>query len=124
MDVPRIRHEIQEATQHFPNIEAYATTSGGLFIKAVMQTSVGHVYVIQVTFEGYPSAMPKVLVVTPAVTHSTHIYTDGHICYMHPLVWNPGKHRLLYVLAQTAVWLNKHEIFKIRNVWPGPGLPH
>lgn len=125
MNVQRIQWEIRQAMEHFPNIESYTTTSGGVYIKAALQTSVGQVYVISVTFVGYPSEMPKVIVITPAVTHFKHRYLTGNICYMHPRVWNPAKHDLKFVLAQTAVWLNKHEVYKQNGgVWPGPGLAH
>jgi hypothetical protein len=77
-----------------------------------------------VTFTGYPSTMPKVQVIAPAVTHSKHMYTSGHICYMHPNMWNPARHDLKFVLAQTAVWLAKHEVYKVKGVWPGPQLAH
>ncbi len=109
---------------HFPNIETYTTSNGGIYIKAVMQTSVGGIYVISVSFTEYPSELPKVKVEAPAVTHSKHMYTNGNICYMHPNFWNPAKHDLKFVLAQAAVWLNKHEVYKQKGIWPGPGLAH
>ena len=124
MNLQRIRSEIQEAIRHFPNIESYGTPDGGLYIKAALQTSVGQMYVLAVTFVGYPSEMPKVKVITPAVTHTKHMYPGGNICYMHPNVWNPAKHDLQFVLAQTAVWLNKHEVYNRTGRWPGPGLAH
>jgi len=110
--------------EHFPNIETHMTVEGGIYIKAALQTSVGQIYVISMTFSGYPSEMPKVIVITPAVTHVKHMYTAGHICYMHPNVWNPAKHDVKFVLAQAAVWLNKHEVYKQKGIWPGPGLAH
>ena len=76
MNVQRIRWEIQQAIEHFPNIESYPTTDGGIYIRALLQTSVGQVYVVAMTFVGYPSEMPKVRV-TPAVTHAKHIYSMG-----------------------------------------------
>jgi hypothetical protein len=124
LNVQRVRQDIQAAREHFPNIEAYATTDGGLYIKAAMQTSVGQVYVLSVTFVNYPIEMPKVTVLTPAVQHGKHMYTAGHICYMHPSYWNPAKHDLRFVLAQAAVWLNKHEVYKKTGNWPGPGIAH
>ena len=124
MNLQRVQWDIQRAMEQFPNIETHPTIGGGIYIKALLQTSVGQMYVISVTFVGYPSEMPKVTVITPSVTHSQHMYNGGNICYMHPSVWNPAKHDLIYVFAQTAVWLNKHEVFKQKSVWPGPGLPH
>jgi len=105
-------------------MESYTTTDGGIYIKAALQTSVGQVYIVMVTFSGYPSAMPRVTVITPAVKHVMHMYREGHICYMLPSFWNPARHDLLYVLAQAAVWLNKHEIYMAKGVWPGPSLSY
>lgn len=124
MNVQRLRFEIQQASDHFPNIESYPTADGGLYVKAALQTAVGQLYILAVTFANYPSAMPKVNVLTPGITHSMHMYQSGHLCYMHPNFWNPARHSLLYVLAQVAVWLNKHEIYKQKGVWPGPALTH
>ncbi len=124
MDVQRIQWDIQRTMEHFPNIETFTTAGGNVYIKALLQTAVGQMYVISVTFVGYPSEMPKVTVNSPAVTHSMHMYTSGHICYMHPSVWNPAKHDLKFVLVQAAVWLNKHEVYKQKGVWPGPGMAH
>ena len=124
MDVQRIRWEIRQAMEQFPNIESYTSVDGSIYIKALLQTSVGQVYVICVTFVGYAAEVPKVTVLSPAVTHSKHMYRGGHICFMHPSFWNPAKHDLVFVLAQSAVWLNKHEVYKLKGVWPGPGLVH
>ncbi len=123
MNVPRIRAEIRNAAEHFPYIEAFTTTDGGVYIKAALQTSVGQMYIIIVTFTGYPSTSRR-CGGNAAVKHGMHMYQGGYICYMHPSVWNPGRHDLLYVLAQTAVWLNKHEIYLAKGVWPGPSLSH
>ena len=124
MDVQRIRWDIQQAAEQFPNMETHTTLGGEIFIKVLLQTSVGQLYVISVTFAGYPFETPNVTVISPTVKHSKHMYTGGHICYMHPSLWNPGKHDLIYVLAQSSIWLNKHEVYKHIGVWPGPGLPH
>jgi len=124
VSIQRIRTEIRAALEHFPNIDSYTTNDGGIYIKAALQTSVGQMYIVMVTFGGYASTMPKVTVSAPAVKHGMHMYQGGHICYMHPSVWNPARHDLLYVLAQAAVWLNKHEIYMAKGVWPGPSLAH
>ena len=124
MDVQRIQCEIRQAMQHFPNIETHTTIDGSIFIKALLQTSVGQMYVICVTLAGYATEIPKVTVLSPAIRHNKHKYTGGNICFMHPSLWNPAKHDLVYVLAQSAVWLNKHEVYKQNGVWPGPGLAH
>lgn len=124
MDVQRVQRDIRGAIEHFPNLETHTTLGGDIYIKGALQTSVGQIYVISVTFVGYPAQMPKVTVIAPAITHTKHMYNTGHICYMHPNFWNPARHDLKFVLAQIAVWLNKHEIYKQKLVWPGPGMTH
>lgn len=124
MDLQRVQADIRTAASHFPNIDTHHTADGGLYIKALLATSVGRVYVVNVTFAGYPSVMPKVTVVAPAVKHGMHMYVAGHICYMHPSVWNPGRHDVKHALAEAAVWLNKHEVYVATGRWPGPSLGH
>ena len=124
MDLQRIRRDIQYALEHFPNIETQTSLNGEISLKAALQTSAGQIYVVSMTFAGYPSQLPKIMVIVPKVQHSMHMYNSGHICYMHPTMWNPGKHDVKFVLAQAAVWLNKNEVYKVRGVWPGPHLKH
>ncbi len=124
MNLQRVQADIQRASAQFPNLDVRANVGGEIFVKAALQTTVGKMYVVSITFAGYPSAMPKVMVLAPAVQHNKHMYTSRHICFMHPSVWNPAKHDLLYVIAQVAVWLNKHEIYLLKGTWPGPGIEH
>lgn len=124
MDLQRVRRDITEASEHFGYVEAVPDGSGGLLVKAALQTAMKRVYILQITFEGYPSKMPSILVTKPQIAHSKHRYTSGNICYMHPNFWNPGRHDLKYALAQAAVWLNKHEVYEQTGRWPGPGLNH
>jgi hypothetical protein len=35
-----------------------------------------------------------------------------------------ARHDLKFVLGQAAVWLNKHEIYQRKGVWPGPEMAH
>jgi len=124
MDLQRIHREVRAAMEHFPNIEALPTSDGGVYVKAFMQTSMARIYMLAVHFNGYPYEMPKVYVTKPALAATVHIYSAGNLCYMHPNVWNPGRHDLQYVLAQVAVWLNKYEVYQQRGRWPGPGISH
>jgi ubiquitin-protein ligase len=124
MDLQRIQREFRQAQEHFPLLEAVPNGTGGLYVKAALQTSVGRIHIITVSFQGYPAEMPKIVVTKPEITHWKHRYQAGNICYMHPSMWNPGRHDLKFVLAQGAVWLNKHEVYMQKGTWPGPGLDH
>jgi hypothetical protein len=125
MDIQRIRLEVERAARAFALVEAHPTTDGGVYVKAALQTTAGNAYVAAVYFPNYPSQMPKVLITRPTVLPGTgHQYTDGNICYLHPNMWNPGRHDLTFVLARTAKWLNKYEVWRVRGIWPGAAVKH
>lgn len=125
MDIHRIRLEVVQASRTFALVEAVPTTDGGICVKAGLQTSVGNAYVATIYFSNYPYQMPKVFITAPGVQRGTgHQYPDGNICYLHPSVWNPGRHDLTFVLGRTAKWLNKYEVWRQNNNWPGAEHKH
>lgn len=125
MDIHRIHREVADATRAFALVEAYPTDSGGVYVKAALQTAAGNAYIVAIYFPNYPYQMPKVFITKPAMpAHWKHRYTDGNICYLHPNFWNPGRHDLTFVLKRTAKWLNKYEVWRVTNRWPGGELDH
>lgn len=124
MDIQRIRTEVAQATTKFAYVEAHPTTDGGVFVKAAMQTSMGNTYIVTITFPNYPNRMPKVFITKPALQPSPHKYDDGTICYLHPNMWNPGSHNLTFVLSHAAKWLNKYEVYRVKETWPGAEMKH
>jgi ubiquitin-protein ligase len=125
MDIQRIRLEVAQAARTFAYVEAHPTNDGGVFVKTVLQTPAGIQYVASIFFSNYPSQMPKVFITKPAIQAGTgHIYNDGHICYLHPNMWNPGRHNLEFVLGRTAKWLNKYEVWRVKRTWPGAEIKH
>ena len=125
MDILRIRSEVGVAVRTFPNVEVHSNGSGGVFVKAVLQTAVMSIYVITIQFPNYPNEMPKVFVTKPDLgLHGKHQYNAGNICYLHPSYWNPGRHDLTFVLGRTAKWLNKFEVWRVKKIWPGAEILH
>lgn len=125
MDIQRIRLEVAQAARTFALVEAHPTNDGGVYVKAGFQTAVGNAYVAAIYFPHYPLQMPRVHITKPAVLPGTgHIYNDGNICYLHPNMWNPGRHDLTFVLGRTAKWLNKYEVWRVRGAWPGAEMKH
>lgn len=83
------------------------------------------VYTMTVSFpEYYPNTMPDVQVRRPALRPSPHRYTDNRICFLHPSMWNPGRHDLTFVIQRAAKWLAKYEVYQQTGAWPGAGLRH
>lgn len=125
MDIQRIRTEVSQAANTFAWLEVRGTTDGqGVYVKAAMQTSVGNVYTLQIDFPSYPYHAPKITVSQPALRVSPHRYNDGTICYIHPSMWNPGTHNLMFVLGRAAKWLNKYEVYCAKGKWPGAQHKH
>jgi len=125
MDITRIRSEVLQAATEFALVEAYTTINGDIYVKVGLQTSVGNAYIATINFPNYPNRMPKVSITKPAMKSGTgHEYNDGTICYLHPNMWNPGRHNLTFVLKRVAKWLNKYEVWRVRDQWPGAEIRH
>ena len=73
---------------------------------------------------GYFGDILQVSVRKPVLQHSPHKFADGKLCYLHPTFWNPGRHDLCFVIARTAKWLAKYEVYCIKRRWPGAGIEH
>jgi hypothetical protein len=121
-DVQRIRAEVVQAKAHFPQV-GFADGSC-LLVQAALQTSVGKIYVAELELANYPIQMPKAFIRAPKLELSPHKYKAGNICYLHPNMWNPGRHNLSFVLARVAKWLNKYDIYRATRRWVGAELEH
>lgn len=124
MNLSRIQRDIANAQRQFDYVESHPTSSGGLMAMVALQTTRRY-YTLAVTFpDAYPNSMPEVFVRKPILENSPHRYPDNQICYMHPRMWNPGRHDLTYVIQRAAKWLSKYEVYLIRGRWPGAGIHH
>ena len=126
MDINRIQREFSEAQQRFALVELRPTTDGNVYARTALQTVNGKNYVLSIKFlDSYPNEMPRVFVDAPAITVAPHRYQGGHICYLHPTMWNPGAHHLTFVIARAAKWLNKYEVWRNNGgTWPGAEIKH
>lgn len=125
MDITRIQNEFKQACEYFAHVELYPTSSGKVYVKAALQPSSQQYYIVQIIFPDiYPNAMPSVYVTKPEINSSPHHYEAGNICYLHPSMWNPGIHNLLFVIQRATKWLAKYEIWKRDNRWPGAQIKH
>lgn len=124
MDLNRIHTEFAEAQGTFAYLELQPTGNGNVYARTALQTPAA-TYVLSVKFpDTYPYEMPRVYVDAPAITVAPHRYQGGHICYMHPTMWNPGIHNLKFVIGRAAKWLNKYEVWRQRGKWPGAEIKH
>jgi ubiquitin-protein ligase len=126
MDIARIHREFADAQRTFALVELHPTTDGKVFVRTALQTGTGKHYVLSIRFpDTYPNEMPRVLIDAPAITYAPHRYQTGHLCYLHPTMWNPGMHNLTFVIGRVAKWLNKFEVWRNNGgVWPGAEIRH
>ena len=124
MNLHRIRLEIAQAQKYFDYVESHPTVEGGIMSLIALQTS-RQIYTLAVSFpSSYPNRMPEVHVRKPALQWSPHRYPNNQICYLHPHMWNPGRHDLTFVIARAAKWLAKYEVFQKTGKWPGAWIGH
>jgi ubiquitin-protein ligase len=124
MNIARIQNEFNQARQYFSYVELYPTSDGNIYVKAALQPS-SQLYIITICFpDTYPNEMPRVYVTKPAIDSAPHRYNKGNICYLHPTMWNPGVHNLLFVIQRSTKWLAKYEVWKRDRIWPGAEIKH
>jgi ubiquitin-protein ligase len=126
VDISRIHREFAEAQRTFALVELRPTAEGNVYARTALQTSNGKQYVLSIRFPtNYPNEMPRVFIDAPTITYAPHRYEGGHICYLHPSMWNPGSHHLTFVIARAAKWLNKYEVWRSNGgIWPGAEIKH
>lgn len=125
MDIIRIQREFAEAQKTFSLVELRPTANGNVYARTAVQTSKANYYVLSIKFpDNYPNEMPRVFVDAPQITSAPHRYQGGHICYLHPSMWNPGVHNLTFVIGRAAKWLGKYEVWRAGRKWPGAQITH
>lgn len=124
MNLVRVHLEIAAAKRYFDFVEGHPTGEGGVNVLVALETR-RDIYTLNVSFpESYPYAMPEVHVRRPALQQSPHRYMNNRICYLHPRMWNPGRHDLTFVIQRAAKWLAKYEVYRQTGNWPGAGIDH
>ena len=124
MNLARVRQEIAAANQYFDYLESHPTAEGSVMALIALETS-RELYTLNVFFpEHYPTSMPEVHIRRPALEQSPHRYMNNRICYLHPHMWNPGRHDLTFVIQRAAKWLAKYEVYRQTGKWPGAWIAH
>ena len=124
MNLARVRQEILAAQRYFDFVEGHPTVEGGVMVLVALETSI-HVYTMAVSFpDSYPNGMPEVHVRRPPLRPSPHRFPNNRICFLHPHMWNPGRHDLMFVIQRAAKWLAKYEVYQQTRKWPGAGIDH
>ena len=115
----------RERLRKFPSFQFVG--SGGQITAAegTLNTQFGNTYAIRVGLKNFPfkkpTVSPKDWSIHPNAPHKFN--NDGTICIMREDQWR-GYFTVALVVAKTAIWLNKYELWKRENIWPGLGQSH
>lgn len=120
----RLYLEQQKLAEHFRQF-SFAKISGTNRLCAVgaLRTNIGCTYKIQIQLPGdYPHSIPSIF---PVGWDSTcpHVYKAGNLCVMRPDQWRPF-FSIAFVVAKSAIWLNKFDVYHTRGYWPGNEQRH
>lgn len=116
----RLYFETEKVKRQFPQFSPYLDSNSQLFFEGYLQTNAKLVYRVRITIPAnYPSRPPVTTIVSHSLGAAPHKYGDHTPCLFHPNIWNPGYHTVTFVIARTAKWLNKYEIWRRTGHWPG-----
>jgi hypothetical protein len=109
----------------FPSFYLVGANGTVTAVHGALDTQNGNTYALRIELQRYPFALPAVYPADWTIhPQSPHKYNTGAICIMRSDQWRQH-FTVALVVAKTAVWLAKYEIWK-RNghIWPGLGQSH
>ncbi|WP_214407871.1 hypothetical protein [Pseudonocardia lacus] len=117
----RLAAERRILTKHFPQFRLDESRNQGELAAAAgsLTTFTGKRYTIKIVLGNrYPHELPAVT--TPGWTPQRNPHMiGGTLCVMKSTQWH-SLMSIAFIVAKSALWLNKYEIFLDRKIWPGP----
>jgi len=110
----------REKLRLFPAFVLLGSAGQVTAAEGAIDTQASNTYGIRIELANYPYALPKIFpkdwTLHPAAPHH---FIDGSLCIMRSVQWRT-QFTVAFVVAKTAIWLAKYEIWK-RNghIWPG-----
>lgn len=124
---PRFVVEREKMDEHFPSFDFYGRGNTVTSVQGNLSTSYGHSYYVKVNIGSrYPYELPTVSLPYDSLRSGCpHTYKNDNLCIMRSGQWSTTM-SLAFVVAKTAIWLNKYDSW-LRNgcrSWPGKGQRH
>jgi len=117
----RLAAERKILADHFPQFTLAESAAAGVYAVATgkLSTFAGRSYRLRITLpSAYPHALPKINPDGWTPRHNPHVIGGG-LCVMRSSQWNSFM-SVAFVVAKSALWLNKYEVFLDKGIWPGP----
>lgn len=119
---PRMAVENEKVKRYFPDFNFYATNGQVTSIQGYLKTSYGNRYYVKIEIPpNYPYSIPKAkLPYTTIDENCPHKYSSHDMCLMTSAQWSQT-YSLAFVVAKTAIWLNKYDSWQRngKRRWPG-----
>ncbi|MEV4806316.1 hypothetical protein AB0K18_40510 [Nonomuraea sp. NPDC049421] len=117
----RLAEEARVLDEHFPSWRLYwkdEQNTMGIAVGTLQVDFAGHEYGLQIILPStYPHALPEILPHGWIPSPNPHLIGDG-LCVMRSNQWHSYM-TIAFLVAKTALWLNKYEIYINRGIWPG-----
>jgi len=121
---PRMAVESEKVKQFFPLFGFYGSGSNVNAVEGTLKPKFNSYYVRVELSSSYPYSMPSIwLPHTTIPSNCPHQYKDGNICVMKPEQWS-STYSLAFMIAKTALWINKFEFWESNGYWPGREQQH
>lgn len=119
---PRMKVEKEKLEMHFPDFIFYGTGNKVTSIKGPLTTNFNNTYEVRISIlDSYPYEIPIVKLIGHQIEGDCeHLYYAGNICIMRSENWS-STYSLAFVVARTALWLNKYDLWRRngKERWPG-----
>ena len=115
----RLFLEQHRLERYFPQFTfAQSRTGGYLSVVGSLRTNAGRTYGLKVVLpSNYPHEIPAIF---PQgwKARCPHIYNPGNLCIMKSEQWRQF-YTIAFVVAKSAIWLNKYDVYQRTGTWPG-----
>jgi ubiquitin-protein ligase len=119
----RLYTEQQKLAENFRQFSFVRDRRGEVNVTGALRTNAGKVYEVKIELPpDYPHSIPFIIPVGWKAK-CPHVYTAGNLCIMRPDQWRPI-FSLAFVVAKTAIWLNKYDVYHKKGYWPGNEQQH
>jgi hypothetical protein len=110
----------QQKLRKFPTFRFVGISGNITAAEGTITTQNNNTYALRIELKNFPYDMPKIFLKDYTVHFlAPHRYNDDSLCIMRSSQWM-RHYSVALVIAKTAIWLAKYEMWKRNNhVWPG-----
>src|SRR5579863_1524675 len=114
----------REKLRKFPSFQFVGSGAQIVAAQGTLDTQFGNTYAVRIGLANFPYRKPTIRLTNYTVHPlAPHQFNDGTICIMREEQWR-SCFTVALVVAKTAIWLGKYELWKRERVWPGLGQSH